>query len=54
MKYIVDNMDFVQMKEVAYMKVIHIPANIRKKIGIPEGTKFKIWRDGNKIKLESV
>ena len=47
-------MDYVEMKEVAYMKVIHLPAKIRKRIGIPEGTKFKIWREEDKIKLESV
>jgi antitoxin component of MazEF toxin-antitoxin module len=33
---------------------IHLPSEIRQEIGIPMDTEFKIWRDGGKIKLESV
>ena len=33
---------------------IHLPSEIRKEIGIPLGVEFKIWRDGEKVKLESI
>jgi len=46
--------DIANSRMLVNMFVIHITSAIRKKIGIPEGTKFKIWREGSKIKLESV
>ena len=44
----------VKVIELVGMTVISIPSKIRKEIGLPIGTIFKIWRSDGKVKLESV
>lgn len=44
----------VETKFLGNSLAIQLTSKVRQKIGISEGTKFKIWRSDGKIKLESV